>query len=262
VYLFENIKGGITMNLFIFLLIAGAVGGILLFILRYETKKYEKNRADIENRLAQAGFNTSRSVGRNVGLLDTAHYSLYVDDTNKKWVITLASPSDCFMDKIRGFDELVDFIFFDEDADNWATKLHETTGKFLDTFGGGAKGGLSVMGVLLGAGLGGALGAATGRRVGLGVAVGGILGGVGMSRLGEMQKSQPPKSLSCAYGLIIQTTDGNESNPVSVYNFLDIPGKTMKGTPMVERSRRCYKKDIKIIAQLADMLGQIQQAAV
>ena len=228
----------------------------------YETKKYKQHRSNIEAKLASAGFNiSSRTVGRDVGMFDTAHYSLYVDDVNKKWVITLASPKHEFMDKIRSFDELVDYVFYDEDANNWATKVQNFTGKALETINKANQGGATILGVILGAGVGASIVAGSGgRRVGLGAVLGGLFGGLGASRLTQMQKRQPKQSLSGAYGLIVQTTDADESNPVSVYNFLDIDGKTIKPVNMVDRSRRAYRKDIKIIAKMADVLGEIQRS--
>jgi len=234
---------------------------VFIWAVRYETKKYEKNRKSIEDKLAQAGFNISRCVGRNVGLLETAHYSLYVDDVNKKWVVTLASPANDFMDKIRGFDELVDFVFFDEDADNWATKIGSVAGKIVDTVNSGARSGFTVLGVILGAGLGASIVAGGGgSRVKLGAILGGVLGGVGTSRLAQMQRSQSEESISGAYGVIILTTDSDEHNPVSVYDFTNIDGKAMKSTPMVKRTSGGYKKDIKVIAEMLEVLGQIQRS--
>jgi len=192
-------------------------------------------------------------------LLHTAHYSLYVDDVNKKWVVALASAKYDYMDKIRGFNELVDFVFFDEEADNWLTNLGKYAGQATNAMRGPARGGGAVLGLLLGAGLGASLVAGSGgNRVGLGALVGGILGGVGASKLAQVKQSQPETSISGAYGLIIHTTDADVNNPVTVYDFVEIDGKTMRSAPSVGRAGRVYKKDIKIIAEMLGVLEYIK----
>jgi hypothetical protein len=235
--------------------------GLFLCMLRYEAKKCEKNRSKIEERLASAGFITSRCVGHKIGFFHNAHYSLYVDDVNKKWVMTLASSKSDFMDKIRSFNELTDFIFFDEDSNNFLDKFSRFVGKVNDVSMAGLKGGCVIVASIAGLGLGASLvGATGGQRMGLGAVLGGLFGGLGASRLAEVQRSHSKDSITGAYGLILQTSDCDVNNPVLVFNFPVIES-IMKSMKRVGRTTRIYKKDIKIITEMVQVLEYIQRSA-
>jgi len=79
-----------------------------------------QNIERIEQALAQDGFNITNRVGefkktKLQGYLYTSYF-LYVDDTNKKWLLT--SPLLSSMEKVRDFGDLLSYDVFDIDGKN------------------------------------------------------------------------------------------------------------------------------------------------
>jgi hypothetical protein len=175
-----------------------------------------------------------------------------VDDVNKKWVMT--SPIDSHIDKIRGFEDLIAFDFFDEDV-----HLSKPV-KALEAY---VKGSMAV----LGAGAGLITGAMLGG--GKGALLGATGGGVGFSKM--MGLLTGGSGVSGTYGLILKTTDTTVNQPAFLFDFLQTYGKIKmfyigktisKNYPTsIARADVIYKKDLETIAEMQGVLEYIYESS-
>jgi len=234
------------------LLVGGGIGIIALLLLRYYLK-FTRGITAIEAKLAKNGFTISRKIGRFDVLTGGTSFYLYVDDVNKKWVMT--SPMDGAVDRIRRFDEFEAVDFYDYDDNSWIKKMGDTARKTDKVVG-------AVIGGAIGGGLGLALGWAVPVRA-LGSAWTGILAGTagakGGANLGA--KVLPlldigTKNISGSYGLIMKTTD-SEDNAL-VFDFLTMAAKVVfSNAPRLARNSRIYKNDMKAIVEIGKVFDQI-----
>jgi len=207
-------------------------GGVLKYVVAKRVRgQFASGLSYVEEQLSQANFNISRKIGvaKGKGFDFCSSFFLYVDDVNKKWVMT--SPMDSSLDKIRGYDELLAYDFFDEDSNSWI----DTTGKI-------GKGAMTAVGATTGLILG--------AFVGLG-AWGAIGGGAGMSKLASIGQSS--QGYSGSYGLILKTSDADVNNPVLVFDFVSISHKPSRP----ERKGAIYKKDMAVIREMVDVFEYI-----
>lgn len=143
----------------------------------------------VEEYLKQSEFIISRRIGeyipneRNPQYTKLHSYFLYLDDVNKKWLLT--SPYQSETGKIRNFNDLIEYETFDIDGIGQNQSLE--------------KGLLGTMGAIAGGVLGGGVGA--------------LIGGMGMSKLIKTTGT------SSGYGFTIKTTDFDINNPMWIYDF-------------------------------------------
>lgn len=224
-------------------------------------KKFNTGINYIESELSKANFVFSRKIGHFLPLNATGSFYLYVDDTNKRWVMT--SPLNKQIDKIRSFSDLEGFYAFDVTSNNLLDKFTDKVINLTKTAG------VPLGKVTLGL-FGGAVGYATARTLdgwrvdGLGFVIGaaggyagaksaGALGGKLMEH-GADRLSRSRESTSGMYGLAMQTTDLAGKDEELVFNFLRLPGK---GIQMMDRNGRIYKKDFETIKEMTRALESI-----
>ena len=162
--------------------------GIYLILGFLEIKRRNKAKKQIieaENSLRRDGFIISRQAGNYNfwgGGTGASCYHLYVDDVNKKWLLTSYYSSK--IGKIRRFDDLLGYNSFDRD-----------TGVDIE------RGLVNVMATTYGAAGGAVLGGLFGGGV-----IGGLLGGAG----GYKAVENTYKGKTSSYGLRVKTKDCDE----------------------------------------------------
>ena len=199
-----------------------------------------KNIRLLENELAVSNFIVSRKIGKFSRLWGGQYILLYLDDVNRKWLIT--SPLVPEVGKIRDYRDLLDYSFFDEDGLDAKGKMVRATVKATIT-------GSAVI-----------LGAVTG-----GVFLGGwgaVVGGLGGAQVRVKNIPYHSAGTSKGYGLAIRTTDCDAQNTVLVFDFLNImykPDENTRVTKMMQkavvteglaRNSRVYKKNFAAIQEM------------
>jgi len=220
-----------------------------LGVLFVNMKVIRQNIENIENTLKHNGFNISRKIGEFkklplLGCIFTS-YILYLDDTNKKWL--MASPFLPDVGKIRSYSDLVAYDFFDEDGRDFSGKVFR--------------------GILTGAG-----------AIGLGMA-GGLVGGVVGAKAGSALAKIFPQAAGAtsAYGLAIAIKHSDENNSILTFDFMDaftqhinmasniitkwVVNSTHKETGM-KRSESRYKSDVHAIKEMAQVFELIMQSNI
>jgi Ca2+/Na+ antiporter len=213
----------------------------MFFLIKYgvgSENKMKKKIIDTENSLQQEGFIISRKVGDH-NLWDGAlGYYLYVDDVNKKWFMTsYYSPE---IGKIRRYDDLLDYDFFDIDARDVTGKIIKGMVATTTAIGGSAVGGLLGRGVL-----------------------GGVIGGVVGSKATKIILGTKGKSSS--YGFVVKTKDCNINNPELIFDFCNIILHSRIGNITkreLNRSDEKYKRDIAAIQEMANIFDYIIRSNV
>ena len=228
--------------LYIAILVLVVGPGLYLYI--YMIKKYslrfKQGSEFVAEQLAQANFHVSREIGRFAKFRGSASFYLYVDDVNKKWVI--ASPFDKKIDKIRNFNELLDFGFFDNDANRVFDKI-------MRGVDGIASGITTTVGAVGGFLIGGALG----RPL-----TGAVVGGLGNNRFFDLMSGRKAEGKTGEYGFIIKTTDCDAKTPALVFNFLSVTGHAKgKVQPRQDRTDKDYIQNIGIIMEMGTVFEYI-----
>lgn len=241
--------------------------------------------AFVDRELANKGFTVSRKIGYYNRTWGEASFYLYVDDMKQQWV--MANPLDSKIDKIRNFNDLTDFDFFDNNSNTWTDKIYKVltrtgdgaahTMNALNRVGLTGSSMLGVVGTVVGVSLGSVFGASRGgglRDIGLDAAKGGEVGikvgsALGRKLMPNREHQMPSEKInqtrlnaSGEYGLALLTSDC-EDGKYLVFDFLTISGKTLKLIGQkVERNSRVYKKDVEVIQQMAWILNEIIDKAV
>ena len=185
-----------------------------------------------EKKLESEGFVISRKVGDRTAWDGALCYYLYVDDVNKKWLMTSYYSAE--RGEIRSYENLVDYDVFDEDSIDIPGKIATGLVSATTAVGGLAFGGMYGRG-LLGAAIGGYTGSKASKL---------ILGTQGKSR---------------AYGLTIKINDLN--NPVIDFDFCNVILRSrvgnILGNASESRNGRKYTRDMNAIKQMADVFDYI-----
>ena len=250
------------MNNLGILLVGGGIAIIALLLLRFYVKFASGIKA-IETKLSKEGFKISHKIGRFDMMTGGTSFYLYVDDVNKKWVLT--SPMDKAVDKIRRFDEYETVDFYDYDDNTWVKKMMDSEfyaqinkinhqivrGSVGVALGGtGLMLGMAMPIKALGSVWTGAIGATVGAKAGanLGAKIAPMLDNI----------TSPTKNVSGSYGLIIKTTD---SENILVFDFLTMAAKVVvKSAPRLARNTRIYKNDMKAIAEMGKAFDHIYKS--
>ncbi|MDR1669422.1 MAG: hypothetical protein LBR76_05640 [Oscillospiraceae bacterium] len=224
------------------------IGGVIIGSFRkYAAEKKAKNQAkELEASLPQSGFTVSRKVsgGFASGGMGIAGYTIFVDDINKKWMLT--SPFFPQINKTFSFSDFVDCEFFDEEGSNINGKLIKGAGMLVGAITG------ATVGMMYGHGF-------------LGMLAGGYGGNLTFKTKGE----------TCAYGLKIKTTDSSVNNPYIVCDFCNVYpafsslhmgifmrlliGLSNKAKMGIRRSSMKYKKDAVAIKESLEVFEYIHQ---
>lgn len=206
-------------------------------------RQYLTGIAYIEEQLQASGFFISRKVGHFRKNSGSASFFLYVDDVQKKWVMT--SPMDKTIDKIFNYTDLLAYDFFDNDDTSLTGKIFEMNNiamqGFKTTLGAG-------IGVAVGGGLFGVKGALLGGAgMGMGFSkIKGLTGGLGQGGATE------------SYGIIIKTLNTDVHSPVRVYDCMTInDSKSIFKKRRLERTNPAYVCDINTINEMGDVLDYI-----
>ena len=236
----------IFVPVFVFIII---ISGGIAFIRWYQKKNEAKFRLKESNTLkflADNGFIVSRTVGHFDRFNATGSYYLYIDDVNKKWLIT--PPMGDVIGKIRNYDDMIAFDFFDNEDETWIKKLSdksEIIGKVV----------LGAVGVVAGYFIGDLLGNWRGGIIGA------IGGGIGLTKLARLLNGNP-QGTTGAYGLVLKTKDSDADNTCLIFDFLLIDGKTAgkaMGAPRLARHIKLFKDDIKTISEIVEVLEYIHK---
>jgi hypothetical protein len=218
-------------------------------------KKFEEGLCFVEHKLGQSNFNISRRVGDYDEDIGCASYFLYVDDVNKKWVMT--SPMDSKLDKIRNYEELLYVDFFDDDANDQITKAVNAGNAVM-------KVGMGALGAAAGAVAGGMLGSSSGKLSGtyVGGGLGAVGGAVGGAKLVDFLSFRSAEGTTSSYGLILRTTDSTVNKPVLIFDFLKIDGKVaVSNLPRLDRRYKSYRKDLETISAMFEVFQYILESA-
>jgi len=113
-----GISTGEILTVVICVLVFVSVLAMSIYVLRYFKAKCDKRVSQIEDTLTIKGFNVSRKIGcYHFFDPSVSSWFLYVDDVNKKWLMT--APLHPVPDMIiRNFEDLLGFDFFDGEANN------------------------------------------------------------------------------------------------------------------------------------------------
>jgi hypothetical protein len=207
-------------------------------------KTGQENAISIENFLSEQNFTVSRKVCGHKG------FFLYVDDINKKWLLT--SPQLPQIGKIRDYADLIDYDFFDVDSVNWGQIV---------------AGSFTVVSAITGGLLFGSLGA--------------IAGGYGTAKATKILFGT--EGDSAGYGLTLKIADTDSPSPILnakdfYYDFYNVfylwrkyenqgdkaiemlsnPfSRSMSKVRWQERSSGIYQRDIAVIKEMAECLDYI-----
>lgn len=241
----SEVMGQIVIMLILIALVIGAVGYVVWTIKSRASRKreFEAGVLRLENSLTSKGFVISHKVGCHhtpsfyaesikYGQLSDSSLYLYVDDVNKKWLITAPAHKNPDM-TFRRFENLLGFDFFDAEDESAIANLSNSMNKIL-------KGTLTTGGAL-GGGLGGAL------------------GGV---QMGNFLTRDSADGATVAYGIVCQTTDCTAANPVIRFDFMttrDEPVNKLDKPLFRQLSRTStkYNQDIRIMQEMAEVLEYI-----
>ena len=218
------------------------VGAVIYIGVRmhFSTKRlFKAGMAYIEKQIEDNDFFVTRKIAGKSNKDTDAFCHLYIDDTNRKWLLT--SPYMPVIGKIHNFSDLADYGFFDEEGKDLSGKLTRgcvNTALFIGTVGIAAAAGQA--GKLIG-------GSATGSRA-VGVITGlgaGITAGYFANKLGRKGADAASSLLglngaSKAYGIILRTKE----NPELIFDFA-----TMKRDGF-----KFYKKGDKALANILSAL--------
>jgi len=215
----------------IFILII--LGVIVFFFLKAAPKDgMLKKIMAAEKALESEGFVISRKVGVHTTWDGALGYYLYVDDVNKKWLMTSYYLAE--RGEIRSYEDIFDYDVFDEDYTDIPGKI--ATGLISATT---AVGGLAIGG-MYGRGL-------------LGAAIGGYTG----SKAGKLILNTQGKSR--AYGLALRIND--LKNPVIDFDFCNVIRYSRIGNSLgrtsESRNGSKYIRDMNAIKQMADIFDYI-----
>jgi len=252
----------------VILIISGIViNGILVGVLISHFKKTKKLKKCfiegvdfVERELTQAGFNISRKVGNFVKKHSCASFFLYVDDVNKKWVIT--SPMDRFIDKIRNYEDLLAYDFFDSGyRPTLMDKIFKINNQAMQGFE-------TAVGAGIGIGVGGIV---SGGSVTSGL-IGGVGGGMGFRKLAELKgEGENMENATESYGIAIKTADlvaaenVNNTDPVLIYDFMTIndakPMFLFYKKRRIGRIHPAYVSDIQVISEMEEVFNYIYRSS-
>jgi hypothetical protein len=211
-------------------------------------KKVVAVAENFEKSLKESGFVISRKViggfPKNTGAIKYVGYYLFVDDVNKKWVMT--SPYNPEIGKVRSYSDLLDYDFFDNDGSNIIGKI--------------------------GTGLGTAMGIAAGAVLASSF-VGVAAAGFGGAKAGGIFGS---KGESVEYGILLKTKDCDVNNTAWVFDFANIiinhsqkhMGRVVgavintnrKAKMGIGRGSAKYRKDVDAIQEMAQVFEYIIQS--
>jgi len=212
----------------------------LIFILWYQAKnrrKFREKGQQIARFLSDNDFVVSRIIGHYDRFNATASFYLYIDEVNKKWLMT--SPMSGDVGKIRSYSDVIAFDFFDEDDNTWVKKMDDKTKSFDKAIFGS-------IGAIVGYMVGDLLG---GWRGGI---VGAIGGGMGLIKLNQLLHNNP-QGVTGSYGIILKIADNDIENTCIIFDFLMVEGKTAGKAikaPRLMRKLKIYKKDIEVISEM------------
>lgn len=247
--IFGFLDGQILLSLAT-LLISIAIGVWLIKSLNHYKSKCNASVSAIERELANQGFTVSRKIGEyHFTYPDVSSWYLFVDDVNKKWLMTAPLHDKPDM-TIRKFEDLIDFGFFDEESNkplDGAVRTMDTAGTV----------GLKIAGAATGAYVGRlAGGSVIGGRTGMaaGAVVGGIGGAAVGAKMGGFLTRSRAEGASGEYGIEVLTTDCSATTPVLRFDFLK------SGYQPIARATRTsgiYKKNVAIMEEMGQVLSYI-----